>query len=390
VEQALDTDPFPEEYVRLRDALAVYRRIAADGGWPRITADRLALGDSVPQVAVLRARLAVTGDLADAESLPSDAPSALSTGEGEAVLYDEAITAAVERFQARHGLDRDGIAGPETIARMNVPAAQRVRQIELNMERRRWLPHDLGDRCIEVNVPAFELRAHEEGKEALSMKVVAGDEYHPTPVFSDRMTHIVFRPYWSIPSSIALEEKLPEILKDRGFLERDQLEIVKGSGNEAKVVDPSRIRWSDLADEAMGGYSLRQKPGPQNALGLVKFMFPNQFNVYLHDTPADRLFSREERALSHGCVRVEKPALLAEFVLRGDDRWSRKRIDAAMAGSETRTVALARAIPVHIVYWTAFAGSDGTIQFRDDVYGIDEAMNAVSTETMQAASSSAQ
>jgi murein L,D-transpeptidase YcbB/YkuD len=201
------------------------------------------------------------------------------------------------------------------------------------------------------------------------------------------MTHVVFRPYWSIPVGIALEEKLPQILKDRDFLERDQLELVSTSGGEKEVVDPSRIRWSKLAKEQLAGYSLRQKPGPQNALGLVKFMFPNQFNVYLHDTPADKLFSREDRALSHGCVRVEKPALLAELVLRGNEGWTRERIDAAMAGEETQTIDLVEPVPVHIVYWTAFVEEDGTIQFRDDVYGIDTAMDAVSTDAMRAASS---
>jgi murein L,D-transpeptidase YcbB/YkuD len=385
VERALATDDFAAGYVRLRDALAAYRGIATDGEWPRVAADKLAPGDSTPQVAALRARLAASGDLDETSNGKSGA-SVRSTGDEEALLYDDAITEAVKRFQARHGLEPDGIAGSQTISQLNVPVAERVRQIELNMSRWRWLPNDLGDRYIEVNVPAFELRAHDAGQE-ISMKVVAGDEYHPTPVFSDKMTHVVFRPYWSIPIGIALEEKLPQIMKDRDFLERDQLELVSTSGGEKEVVDPSRVRWSELAEEQMAGYSLRQKPGPQNSLGLVKFMFPNQFNVYLHDTPADKLFSREDRALSHGCVRVEKPALLAELVLRGNEGWTRERIDAAIAGEETQTIDLVEPVPVHIVYWTAFVEEDGTIQFRDDVYGIDTAMDAVSTDAMRAASS---
>ncbi|HEY3119586.1 MAG TPA: L,D-transpeptidase family protein [Vicinamibacteria bacterium] len=347
--------PQHPEYAALKQALARYRGIAAHGGWP-VLPERLSLrkGSRDPAVATLRARLAAEGDL----------PPASATA-GEQTLYDAAVAEGVRRFERRHGLKDDGVVDREVVAAMNVPVDRRIADLELNMERWRWLPEKLGDRHIIVNIPTFELTVFESGGPALSMRVVAGKEDSPTPIFSDEMTEIVFSPYWNIPTSILRHETLPAILRDPGYLERNDLEVVRAG----KVVDPSRIDWSD--DDFR--YQVRQRPGAKNSLGLVKFLFPNQFDVYLHDTPADSLFARNERDFSHGCVRIEKPEELAEYVLKDQPAWSRDKIVAAMHSGREQHVALKHPIPVYIVYETAWAAPDGAVNFRDDIYGHDAA-----------------
>ncbi|HEV8254731.1 MAG TPA: L,D-transpeptidase family protein [Vicinamibacteria bacterium] len=345
--------PQHPEYTALKQALARYREIAAHGGWPALPEKQaLRKGSRDPQVATLRARLAAEGDLQAAAA-------------GDEALYDAAVAEGVRRFEKRHGRKEDGILDRETIAAMNVPADARIAQLELNMERWRWLPEKLGDRHILVNIPAFELTVFDGGNPVLGMRVVTGKADSPTPIFSDEMTEVVFNPYWNIPRSILRNETLPAILRDPGYLERNNLEVV----HAGKVVAPSSIDWSD--DDFH--YQLRQRPGAKNSLGLVKFLFPNQFDVYLHDTPADSLFARNERDFSHGCVRVEKPEELAEYVLKDQSGWTRDRIAAAMHSGREQHVALKRPIPVYILYETARADRDGTVYFLDDVYGHDAA-----------------
>jgi murein L,D-transpeptidase YcbB/YkuD len=343
--------PQHPEYAALKQALARYREVAGHGGWPAVP-ERLTLrkGSRSPQVATLRARLSAEGDLPPSAS-------------GDPSLYDAAVAEGVRRFEKRHGLKEDGILDPETIAALNEPVDARIAQIELNMERWRWLPEKLGDRHILVNIPSYELTVFDGGSAVLGMRVVTGKADSPTPIFSDEMTEVVFNPYWNIPRSILRNETLPAILRDPGYLERNNLEVVRAG----KVVDPGSIDWSD--DDFH--YQLRQRPGAKNSLGLVKFLFPNQFDVYLHDTPADSLFARNERDFSHGCVRVEKPEELAEYVLKDQASWTRDKIVAAMHSGREQHVALKRPIPVYIVYETAWADADGTVHFLDDVYGHD-------------------
>jgi murein L,D-transpeptidase YcbB/YkuD len=238
----------------------------------------------------------------------------------------------------------------------------RRRQIELNLERWRWLPEDLGARHIVVNIPSYELRLVEQGRETLRMRVVVGKRFNPTPVFSDEITYITFSPKWNVPETILTDEILPALRKDDSYLEAHDMEIVK----KGKVVDAGDV---DLDDPK--SFQVRQRSGDANALGLVKFVFPNQFDVYLHDTPADALFSRSERALSHGCVRVEKPGELAEQLLRDEPKWDRAAIDTAMHSGEEQSVTLKQPVPVHIVYWTAWTEEDGSVRYADDVYGLD-------------------
>jgi murein L,D-transpeptidase YcbB/YkuD len=240
-------------------------------------------------------------------------------------------------------------------------------QIRMNMQRWRWAPHDLGDRYVLVNVPAYQMQVMEGDTPVVAMRVIVGKPDAPTPLFSDKMTYVVFSPYWNIPSSILRTEALPHLEKDPAWLERNHMEVV---GTTGEVLDASAVDWSD--EDAVKAVRIRQAPGPENALGLVKFIFPNNFNVYLHDTPTDKLFFRDRRALSHGCIRVENPVALAHYVMSDRPEWTADRIAAAMHAQEEQTVKLKAPIPVHIGYWTAWVGPDGkTVTYTDDPYGID-------------------
>jgi murein L,D-transpeptidase YcbB/YkuD len=251
-------------------------------------------------------------------------------------------------------------AGPAT-APPDLP--QRIRMLELNLERWRWLPDDLGTRFVMVNIPAFRLQAFEGGKPMLEMRVVTGKTEDPTPILADQMTHVIFSPYWNIPPTIASEEWMPKLGQNPSYLAEHGVEVVKGS----RVVDPKSVDWSDPE------LRLRQRPGAQNALGLVKFAFPNRYNVYLHDTPNDSAFHRAARDLSHGCVRVEKPLELAQWVLKNQAEWTREKIDAAMHAGTEKHVKLEQPIPVYLIYQTAWVNDDGQLTFLDDLYGHDAA-----------------
>lgn len=354
--------PPQPEYAALRRALRRYRALAERGGWPSLPdGPTLAEGVRDARVPTLRRRLRATGDLSaarPADSLRVDAP----------------LRRAVARFQERHGLAVDGAVGPATRAALNVPVAARIEQIVVNMERWRWLPRDLGRPHVRVNIADFWLRVVEDGAPTLQMRVVAGSRYRQTPVFSDRISYLVFSPYWHVPPRIAAQDKLPAFQRDPSLVSRLGFEVLDGWGADAQTVDPSTIEWDRLSASNFP-YRLRQRPGPANALGRVKFMFPNRHNVYLHDTPARSLFGRSERGFSSGCIRVEHPVDLAAFLLRAHDDWTPERIRAAMAGDAEQTVVLREKVPVHLLYWTAWMEA-GTLHFRDDVYQRDDAVAA--------------
>jgi murein L,D-transpeptidase YcbB/YkuD len=355
----LKLTPENPEYVALRKVLADYKAAAAKGEWPSVPSTlRVKPGQKSPHMAILANRLAATGDYTGPHP-----------GQGQSAVYSPALQEAVERFQRRHGLADDGVIGAGLVAELNVPIAKRIRQLELNLERWRWLPRSLGERYILVNVPEYHLEVREGAQVPLSMRVVVGKRDTPTPIFDDEMTHVVFSPYWNVPPDIAQGETLPEMLKDPGFLTRMNMEIVDSSG---KTVDASALDVETLAN-----YRFRQRPGAENALGLVKFVFPNQHNVYLHDTPTDSLFARPSRSFSHGCVRLEQPLALAQYVLRDQSEWTKERIEQAMQSGDERTVKLRRSLPVYLVYWTARVTGDGVVQFRNDVYGIDAQQTAL-------------
>jgi murein L,D-transpeptidase YcbB/YkuD len=361
-ESLLELTPRAPQYLALRDALAEYRKRAAAGGWPTVRKSlSVKPGQEGPDVVTLARRLAASGDYS------GDIPAQGS------MKFDAPLLAAVRKFQRRHGLQDNGVVSAAVVRAMNVPIEARIRQIQLNMERWRWLPRDLGARHIVVNIPAYRLEVWENGSVQLAMRVVVGKKDTPTPIFNDTMTHLVFSPYWNVPPEIARNETLPAILTDAAFLDRNNMEVVDESGNP---VDPGTI---DLADPEK--YRFRQRPGRGNSLGLVKFMFPNQFHVYLHDTPVDSLFARATRSFSHGCVRLEEPLALAEYALRDQSEWTSERIQKAMHAREERVVKLRAPLRVYLGYWTTALTPDG-VQFLEDVYGIDTRQNAQLAERL--------
>jgi murein L,D-transpeptidase YcbB/YkuD len=344
--------PHPE-YAALQQALDALHGQSEKGGWPRVPQTARS-GSSGPGVAALRQRLAMSGHL-KADPAAGDA-------------YDDDVTSAVKSFQELHAMKATGMLDPQTLAALNVPLDERIRQVALNLQRWRDMPDDLGERHFMVNVPYFHLIAREHGKPVMDIRVVVGKPGNNTPLFSDEMETVVFSPYWNIPDSIAQGETLPAMARDPSYLARQQIEILR-VGARGETVDPRDVDWDD--PEAMKGYAFRQKPGSGNALGHVKFLFPNPHNVYLHDTPADNLFGRPTRAFSHGCVRVEEPAELAKYVLRDDSRWDEESIAAAMKSGVEKHVALKKKIPVHIVYFTAWVDENGGLHFQPDIYGYD-------------------
>ncbi|MGH7681518.1 MAG: L,D-transpeptidase family protein, partial [Candidatus Eiseniibacteriota bacterium] len=310
-----------------------------------------------PRVAALRARLAASGDLKP------------SNRDGN--VFDNNVAKAVIRFQVRFGRDPDGLVDAIELAELNVSAEERLRQIELNMERWRWLPRELGDRYLLVNIPEYKLRVREGGREVLEMRVVVGKALSATPVFSDEMTEVVVNPTWDVPPSIAEGEIVPAVREDKEYLAKHALRaFVRSSKDAPTEVDPGSVHWSDTTETQK--LKFVQDAGDSNSLGRIKFLFPNQFDVYLHDTPAGHLFSLEDRSFSHGCVRVEDPTRLAGYVLRGLPESNPDRLQELIESGETKTIRVPKPLPVHIVYFTAFVDNDGSVGFREDIYGIDQ------------------
>jgi L,D-transpeptidase YcbB len=366
--------PYPE-YRALKESLARYRAIAAKGGWSQLPEDTvLREGDHNRWVPALRNNLAIIGDISQTDRVVGQ--------NGDNTLFDEVLARGVRKFEARHGLKDDGVADPQMIVALNLPVERRIRQIELNLERLRWLPDQLGTRHIRVYIPDYRLYVMENDKILLTMRVIVGRREDPTPIFSDEMTYLVFSPHWYIPESIAIKETLPRVLNDPGYLERQKIEVVrKGSRRGEEALDPKTIDWSKAAERPENfPYTFRQQPGPGNALGIVKFMFPNQFNVYLHDTPTDNLFDRRERDFSHGCVRVERPVELAHYVLSDQPEWTPEKISAAMHAGEEKVVPLKEPLPVHLLYWTAWVDKEGALQFRQDIYEHDQSQDELLTK----------
>lgn len=364
--------PALAQYRQLRVALRQYRALTAATASDdlELPATTIRPGDPLApaHVEALAARLRLLGDLE-----PGPLPDA---------AYEAPLVGAVRRFQDRHGLEVDGIIGPATRAALAVPLSWRVRQIELSLERLRWLP-DLADtRVIVVNIPTFHLWAWDsprrDGRPALGMRAIVGRALRTqTPVFIATLREVVFRPYWNIPRSILVNEILPRVARDPGYLARNGMEIVRGWGDDAPVVPAT---GNNIALLRQGALRLRQRPGPANSLGLVKFMFPNVDNVYLHDTPAHELFSLSRRDFSHGCVRVENPKALAEWVLRDQPGWTREAIEAAMAAGGPTYVLVARPVQVVLYYLTAAVDpSTGIVRFADDIYRHDPPLDRALT-----------
>jgi murein L,D-transpeptidase YcbB/YkuD len=355
LEQYFVRGPF---YRSLRDHYIAYRDIVAGGGWPEVPAgDTIRPGDSDPRIPVIARRLAITADLDDS-GLPAD-------------RLDNRLEAGVRRFQERHGLTADGIIGPGTLAAMNVSASDRLETIRVNLERARWLADDVEDDMVIVNIAGFEAYVLKGGEPVWSTRVQVGRTYRQTPIFRDEITYLSFNPTWTAPRSLATQDVLPQIQKNPSYVTERGFDIKDRNGNN---VDPTTIEWGRLSTNNFP-YTLVQRPGPYNAMGRVKFMFPNQYSVYLHDTPSRYLFEREARAFSAGCIRTERPFELAELLL-GPQGWDRARIQEVLDSGNLTNVVLETPMPVLLTYFTARASEDGTLLFFPDVYERDKQISA--------------
>ena len=346
----------PAFYRRLKQGLARYRDIAAAGGWPMIPAGQmLKPGMKDPRIPLIRKRLRATGDF---EGHTSDG-----------LEYDEDLQAAVLAFQERHHLGIDAVIGPATVAAMNISADERVDQIRVNLERMRWVSEGLPGDHLLVDIAGQEVQLFRGDKAVWRARAIVGRPTRPTPVFRDQVEYLELNPSWTVPPTILRKDILPAMRKNPVYLQKKGLQVVTRDGQH---VSPESVNWH--ASAANFPYMIRQPPGTQNALGQVKFMFPNRYSVYLHDTPSRNLFAKPRRLYSSGCVRVERPWELAELVLNDPYRWNQQRFEEVVASKRTRWVHLQEPLPVILAYWTAEAGTDGEVLFREDVYTRDGAV----------------
>ena len=328
-------------YGLLKEKLAMYYDIQKKGRWPVITGKKKSYkkGTTDPEIALIKKRLQLTGDMA---------------GEDTSRVFNDSLVAAVKKFQQRHGLKTDGIITEATIKEMNVSPLHRLQQILINMDRMRWLPVQSEGNLIIVNIPAFILHVKEGNKNVFDMDVVVGKEGHDTRIFTGNLNQVVFSPYWNVPSNIVRKEILAAIEKDKNYLEKQNMEVT---------------------GETDGLPEIRQRPGGDNSLGKVKFIFPNSFNIYIHDTPSKSLFARDKRAFSHGCIRLRDPERMANYLLRNHPNWDASKINDAMNSGEEKYVKLKKPVPVLITYYTAWVDEEGLLNFREDIYGHDKELN---------------
>ena len=356
-----EVEPQEDGYSRSSQALRTYLALVDQDPAEKlpIPGKPVAAGDTYAGMALLITKLKLVEDLPQGATVP----------EGS-VKYENAVVEAVKRFQLRHALAVTGNLGPETVRQLNVPIADRVRQLQFSLERWRWLPHEIATPLIAVNVPAFRLYGFDEAHHiALKMNVVVGKAMRSeTPAFIGNMTYLVFRPDWGVPPTILRKEILPPLQKDPGYLSKNGYDLFDAGG---KVLNAEQVTADEIQLLRTGKLSVRQRPGPKNALGAVKFMFPNDYLVYLHDTPKTELFSRSRRDFSYGCIRVQNPPALAAWVLQSKPEWTSERIQAAMNGEKSVQVNLSSPIPVLILYGTARVDEDGRVDFYDDIYGHD-------------------
>jgi murein L,D-transpeptidase YcbB/YkuD len=355
-----DREPKQQGYRQLRDVLARYRAIATAGGWREIPAGPpLALGARGPRVADLVRRLAATGDFRPT---------------GPDTVFDRRLEQAVGSLQARLGIPVSGVLGEATRAALNVSTPRRIRQIELNLERWRWLPDTLGRRHVEINIPAYRLALVRDDHVTRAMRVVVGKRRSPTPVFSDRITYVEINPTWTLPPSVVVKEIVPALKRNKHYLEQNHMLVIEIADAKRDTVEPRKVPWKDAASDSFL-FLVVQEAGPENPLGQIKLMCPNEYDVYLHDSPLRSRFTVAVRDYSHGCVRVEHATELADSLLRLAPQ-DTIRTDSLVALGGWRRVSLRESVPVHFLYWTAWVDENGQMCFRDDLYGLDERLDA--------------
>jgi murein L,D-transpeptidase YcbB/YkuD len=353
--------PQHSHYRALQGGLEYYRKIAAQGGWSTVAeGPSLRPGDTDERIKAVRKRLQVTN------------PSLMTPDDTAVTSYDLQLEQAVLEFQQQHGLEPDGIVGKNTVAAMNISAEEKVTSILMNMARWRWHAHDLGEKYVLVNIAGFNLKAFQGEEIALDIPVIVGQQQHETPVFSDNIKYIDFNPFWNITPNIARNEELPELRKNKNHLVDRHVRLFSSWQEDAVELDSTAIDWHNVSRSQIAGYKLRQDPGPWNALGKIKFVFPNKYAVYMHDTPAHNLFNRTQRDFSHGCIRVSDVLSLAIFLLKDQrDGRSAEEIEEIYNQDQRRVIRLSEPVPVHITYQTAWVDKSGTIRFNRDLYGRD-------------------
>ncbi len=345
-------------YLALKKALLRYLDMQDAGEWQKIPAGpSLRLGDRDPRVALIRERLAREGYL-EIQSLDDN------------ILFDERLEEAIRRFQNNYGHKVDGIVGRFTLYSLNISLAERIEQIKQNMERWRWMPRNLGQRYVMVNMAGYKLYVMEDNQVVLDMRVVIGKPFRSTPAFQDQLEYLVLNPVWKVPPRLAEEEILPKLQKNPEFLAKNNIRVYSSWSKSAEELNPEEIDWNEL-DQDSFQFRLEQSPGDQNSMGRVKFMFPNPFRVYLHDTPARHLFRKQVRTFSSGCIRVERPVTLVSELLRSEE-WTPDRVRDVIASGETMRVDLPKKLPIYLLYWTAWVEDDGFVYFRRDVYSRNE------------------
>ncbi len=351
-------------YDGLREMLASFEALAKKGGWGNVPPGQtMKGGDSGKRVLTLRNRLWVSDDLSNRTGWSTDE-------------FDSTLVDGLRSFQRRHGLEPSGVADSVTIVALNVPVRKRIEQIKINLERWRWMPHDLGRKHIRVNIPDFRLVVEEAGKHVMTMKVVLGLPEWQTPLFSTVMTHVLFNVHWIAPDDILSKELINYMKADSNYLRSNNMTLWRKKGDSLQQIDQRTINIKDI-DPKHVDFILRQEAGPQNIMGQVKFLVPNEHSIYLHDTPYREDFPKTVRMFSHGCIRLEKPVDLAEYILKEFPSWNRERIDTVVAQNVEQTIVLKHPIPVHVLYCTAWKEKDGTINFRQDYYGLDRKLGAV-------------
>ncbi|HTY39330.1 MAG TPA: L,D-transpeptidase family protein [Bacteroidota bacterium] len=350
--------PHHHYYSDLRGLLASYRSPGKRAGWGSVPfGTPMKGGDVGSRVFALKSRMRASGDLISRSGASGDE-------------YDSTLVDAVRAFQKRHGLDPTGIADSATIAVANVSMERRIEQVKVNLERWRWMPHDLGKRFVLINIPDFQLTVFEGQKPVLTMKVVLGLATWQTPVFSSELTQVLLNAHWFAPDDIVEKELINYMKADTNYLKSNNMSLWREVHDSLVQVDPHTVDWASMNDKTID-FHLRQDPGPQNIMGQIKFLIPNRFNIYLHDTPYRDDFTKTVRMFSHGCIRLEKPAELAEYVLSEFPDWTRERIDTLIARTTEQTLLMKRPIPVHVVYMSAWKDEDGATQYRSDFYGLD-------------------
>jgi len=349
--------PHHKAYVNLKEALIRYKQIASKGGWPQVPmGPSLRPGAHDDRVPAIRRRLAITDHYH-------------ATGGGNAKQYDSHLVAAVKAFQARHHLEPDGVVGKSTVMAMNVTVAERIKQLRVNLERTRWVIHDMPSSNLIVDIAGFMLQYYHDNAPVWTSKVMVGQPFHQTPIFRSAITYIVLNPTWTITPDIVKNETVPSIIKDPGYLAKQRLRVLDRNGN---AVDPNTIPWTQYQGRYFP-YTLRQDAGRDNSLGLIKFLFPNPYHVYLHDTPSKSLFGRTRRAFSHGCIRVQNPLELGRMILANDpgNPTTPAKMDQILASGKTTTVILKQPLPIYLMYLTANV-QDDKVMFKPDLYSRDE------------------